>query len=212
MIQARDIDFSYDHKNYVLKEFSLHVRKSEIVAIMGTSGSGKSTLLDILGGLKPPMKGEVEVNHKSLYDMSSKELEEFKLLKMGYIFQNFNLLPFLNVYENVMLPAMILKKKDKRYGMRCNELLSLLNIQELRHREIQNLTGGERQRVAIARALIMSPELVLADEPTGALDRKNTTSFMEYFIQISKRMSTTVVIVTHDEKVSAYCDRTILIG
>lgn len=211
MIQVKNVDYSYDGKNHVLKDFNLHIKKNEIVAIMGASGSGKSTLLDIMGAIKKPTKGTVTIQDRNLLDMKDEELEQFKLQSMGYVFQNYNLLPFLNVTDNIMLPTLILKKKEKKYNNRCKELLEILNIGKLSERNIEDLSGGERQRVAIARALIMSPNIVLADEPTGALDSRNTAIFMDYFIKISKRSNTTVVIVTHDERVSSYCDRTIVL-
>ena len=212
MIDVCNLRFTYDGSNYVLKDLNFQVNTNEIVAVMGASGSGKTTLMDIIGGLKKPTRGSVNVCSQDIYSLNENELEHFKLKNMGYIFQQYNLVPFLNVIDNVLLPSTILKKKNKTLEKHGDKLLNALNLSDKKFADPERLSGGERQRVAIARALIMSPPIVLADEPTGALDKENTIKFMEYFKKIFKQVGFAAIIVTHDENVAAYCDRIIRLG
>lgn len=208
-IKLTNISYSYNSKDYVLRNFNLNVEKKEIVAIVGASGSGKSTLLNIVGGNTIPKNGEVLLNGIDINKLTPKEFEDFKLRNIGYIFQNFNLLPYLNVLDNILLPAILLKENNNKYKEKALELLEELNLKEKANSNILELSGGQQQRVAIARALLVSPEVILADEPTGNLDRKNSDNFMEMLKKVASEGNVSVMIVTHDLKVSEYADRVI---
>jgi len=183
--------------------------QKEIVAIVGSSGSGKSTLLNIVGGNIEPTKGNVLLNGTDISKLNSKEFENFKLKNIGYIFQNFNLIPYLNGLDNILLPATLLKENRRKYEKRALELLEELNLKEKAYSNILELSGGQQQRVAIARALLLSPEVILADEPTGSLDRKNSDNFMEMLKKVASEGNVSVMLVTHDLKVSEYADRVV---
>lgn len=208
-IKLTNISHSYNSKDYVLKDFNLDIEKKEIVAIVGSSGSGKSTLLNIVGGNIEPTKGNVLLNGTDISKLNSKEFENFKLKNIGYIFQNFNLIPYLNVLDNILLPATLLKENRRKYEKRALELLEELNLKEKAYSNILELSGGQQQRVAIARALLLSPEVILADEPTGSLDRKNSDNFMEMLKKVASEGNVSVMLVTHDLKVSEYADRVV---
>lgn len=208
-IELKDISHSYNSNDYILKDFSLTINKGEIVAIIGASGSGKSTLLDIVGGIINPTKGEVLLNGININTLKEKEIENFKLSNLGYIFQNFNLIPFLDVMDNILLPITLLKKRSKEYKNQVVDLLKELNLEEKINSNILELSGGEKQRVAIARALILNPCIILADEPTGSLDRDNSTNFMKLLSEIAYKRGVSVMLVTHDTKVTEYAQRII---
>jgi len=208
-IKLTNISHSYNSKDYVLKDFNLDIEKKEIVAIVGSSGSGKSTLLNIVGGNIEPTKGNVLLNGTDISKLNSKEFENFKLKNIGYIFQNFNLIPYLNGLDNILLPATLLKENRRKYEKRALELLEELNLKEKAYSNILELSGGQQQRVAIARALLLSPEVILADEPTGSLDRKNSDNFMEMLKKVASEGNVSVMLVTHDLKVSEYADRVV---
>jgi ABC-type lipoprotein export system ATPase subunit len=208
-IELKSISHSYDTKNYILKNFNLTIDKGEIVAIIGSSGSGKSTLLNIVGGINVPSKGEILLDGVNINNLKAKDVESFKLSKIGYIFQNYNLIPFLNVMDNILLPVNLLKKKLDSYKKEAIKLLKELNLESKANANILELSGGEQQRVAIARALILNPSIILADEPTGSLDRDNTTNFMKLLKEISIKRSISVMLVTHDLKVTEYATRVI---
>lgn len=208
-IELKGISHSYNSKDYILKDFSLTINKGEIVAIIGASGSGKSTLLDIVGGIINPTKGEVLLNGININTLKEKEIETFKLSNLGYIFQNFNLIPFLDVMDNILLPITLLKKNSKDYKNKVIELLKELNLEQKINSNILELSGGEKQRVAIARALILNPCIILADEPTGSLDRDNSTIFMKLLSEIASKRGVSVMLVTHDAKVTEYAQRII---
>ncbi|MBK1812002.1 ABC transporter ATP-binding protein [Clostridium sp. YIM B02505] len=208
-IELKGISHSYDAKNYILKDFNLTIDKGEIVAIIGSSGSGKSTLLNIVGGINVPSSGEILLDGVNINNLKAKDVESFKLSKIGYIFQNYNLIPFLNVMDNILLPVNLLKKKLDSYKEEAINLLKELNLESKANANILELSGGEQQRVAIARALILNPSIILADEPTGSLDRDNTTNFMKLLKEISIKRSISVMLVTHDLKVTEYATRVI---
>lgn len=208
-IKLTNISYSYNSKDYVLRDFNLNVEKKEIVAIVGASGSGKSTLLNIVGGNIKQASGEVLLNGIDINKLKPKEFEDFKLRNIGYIFQNFNLLPYLNVLDNILLPAILLKENNNKYKEKALDLLEELNLKEKANSNVLELSKGQQQRVAIARALLLSPEVILADEPTGNLDRKNSDNFMEMLKKVASEGNVSVMLVTHDLKVSEYADRVI---
>lgn len=208
-IELKGISHSYNSKEYLLKDFNLSIAKGEIVAIIGASGSGKSTLLNIVGGIINPNKGEVLLNGVNINTLKAKEIETFKLLNLGYIFQSFNLIPFLNVMDNILLPVTLLNKNSAEYRKEAIALLKELNLEHKINSDILELSGGEQQRVAIARSLILKPCIILADEPTGSLDRDNSTNFMKLLKEISSKRGVSIMLVTHDIKVTEYANRVI---
>ena len=189
-----------------LQGLDLTVARGEMMAIIGNSGSGKSTLLNLLGGLDVPSAGKVFVDGMELAKLTSAQMNRFKAATVGFVWQNTarNLIPYLSALENVMLPMRILGKVDKDYA---RYLLEYVGLGAKLRRKLFELSGGEQQRVAIAIAMANKPPLILADEPTGALDTKTTVDLLELFKKISKELGTTVVIVTHDRQVSSFVDR-----
>lgn len=192
---------------YALKGVELSIEKGEFVAIKGTSGSGKSTLLHILGGIDSPTEGRVWINGQEITGMKDEERTLFRRENIGFIYQFFNLIPVLNVEENILLPARLMDKKSKL----PQYFLKELGLEERKTHLPSQLSGGQQQRVAIARALITRPSIILADEPTGNLDKKNTWEIMKLLKICNKKYNQTIVVVTHDEKVAQMCDRIIYI-
>lgn len=193
-----------------LNGMSLKVNKGEMLAIMGKSGSGKSTLLNILGGIDTIDKGSYFFEDKTIDYKSQSKLAKFRLNKIGFIVQNFALIDYKNVYDNVALPLKYNKKLSKNeLHKKVIDLLKKLKISDKAENFPYELSGGESQRVAIARAIINEPLLLLADEPTGALDSKIESEIMNIFIELNKNLGKTIVLVTHDIKIAQMCDRII---
>lgn len=188
---------------------SMEVEDGEFVAIVGTSGSGKSTLLNMLGGLDIPTAGEVTIAGKKLSGMGDEKLTVFRRRRIGFVFQNYNLVPILNVYENIILPVSLDGgKPDELY---LKKIISLLGLKERLTEMPGNLSGGQQQRVAIARALASKPALVLADEPTGNLDSKTSQDVIGLIKTSSRQFHQTVVMITHNEEIAQTADRIIRI-
>ena len=188
---------------------SLSVEPGEFLAIVGTSGSGKSTLLHMLGGLDTPTSGTVAVNGKELSKMKNDQLTIFRRRNIGFIFQNYNLVPILNVYENIVLPIELDgTKPDEAF---ISKIVATLGLSEKLDNLPANLSGGQQQRVAIARALATKPAIILADEPTGNLDTNTGVEILGLIRDLHQRLGSTVVIVTHDMKLAESCPRTITI-
>ncbi|MBU1671942.1 MAG: ABC transporter ATP-binding protein [Actinobacteria bacterium] len=187
----------------------LSVDRGEFVAIIGPSGSGKSTLLNLIGGLDVPTSGRVEVDGMDTGGLSDRELTRLRREKIGFVFQEFNLLPVLNALENVQLPLRYLKVNPKERRERAMEALEKVDLVNRAGNRPSQLSGGERQRVAIARALVTTPALVLADEPTGELDTANTCRIIEYMRVLNRELEQTFAIVTHDPMVARYAGRVI---
>ena len=188
---------------------TLSIEKGEFVAIVGTSGSGKSTLLNMIGGLDVPTSGQVVVDGKELSKLKDEELTVFRRRKIGFIFQNYNLVPVLNVYENIVLPIELDgEEPDKAY---VDEIIRTLGMEEKRYSLPNQLSGGQQQRVAIARALASKPSILLADEPTGNLDSKTSQEVLGLLKLTNSRFSQTIVMITHSETLAQLCDRIIRI-
>lgn len=198
---------SQDNQVYALKNVSLTIEEGELLAIKGTSGSGKSTLLHILGGIDMPTKGEVLINGEDMFQMKEDVRTKFRRENIGLIYQFFNLIPVLNVEENILLPARLI---DKRSTM-PEGLLKDLGLENRRTHRPAQLSGGQQQRVAVGRALITRPSIMLADEPTGNLDQQNTKEIMKLLKSCNEKFNQTIVIVTHDGHVADLCDRVIYI-
>ncbi len=187
----------------------LEIEKGEFLAIVGPSGSGKSTLLNLVGGLDVPTEGHVLIDGRDTQGLSEKELTRIRREKIGFVFQEFNLLPVLNASENVQLPLRYLKVGTRERERRAAEALELVGLSKRARNRPSQLSGGERQRVAIARALVTGPALVLADEPTGELDTVNTCRIIEVMRKLNDTLNQTFAIVTHDPMVAAYTSRVI---
>lgn len=200
---------SGENSVHALDGIDLSIERGEFAAIVGTSGSGKSTLLHMLGGLDRPTSGRVEVDGKDIFSLSDEELTIFRRRKIGFVFQNYNLVPVLNVYENIVLPVQLDGgTPDEKYIGGVIETLGLANkLQNLPN----NLSGGQQQRVAIARALASKPAMILADEPTGNLDSKTSQDVLGLLKITSQKFSQTMVMITHNEEIAQLADRIIRI-
>ncbi len=192
-----------------LNNVNIEVNEGEFVAIIGTSGSGKSTLLNMLGGLDTPTSGETIINGKIISKMKDEELTIFRRRNIGFIFQNYNLVPILNVYENIVLPIELDGLNiDKEY---VDSLINILGLSKKLTNMPNNLSGGQQQRVAIARALATKPSIILADEPTGNLDSKTSMDVIGLLKTTSKRFNQTMLMITHNEEIAQLADRIIRI-
>ena len=188
---------------------TLSIEKGEFVAIVGTSGSGKSTLLNMIGGLDVPTSGKVIVDGRELSTLKDEQLTIFRRRKIGFIFQNYNLVPVLNVYENIVLPVELDGNKvDKKF---MKEVVQMLGLEDKLNNMPNNLSGGQQQRVAIARALVSKPSIVLADEPTGNLDSKTSADVLGLLKRTSGEFNQTLVMITHNSEIAQLADRIIRI-
>ena len=190
---------------HALSNVNFEIEKGDLVAIIGDSGSGKSTLLHLLAGVDKPTSGDIFIQDKNITKFNKDEMTVFRRRNIGVVYQFFNLIPNINVRKNILLPLLLDNKKaDDEY---LKEILSILGIEGKLDRYPKQLSGGEQQRVAIARSLITRPAIILADEPTGNLDRKNSEEITGLFRLVNKRLNSTIMIITHDEKVANSCDK-----
>ncbi|MNW31272.1 putative ABC transporter ATP-binding protein [compost metagenome] len=212
VLEAKDLKKHYGQgSNQVraLDGVSLNVQKGEFVAIVGTSGSGKSTLLNMLGGLDYPTSGTVMIHGKDLSTLKNDDLTIFRRRNIGFIFQNYNLMPVLNVYENIVLPVELDGRKvDREFVSSVAEVLGLTDKMNYLP---NNLSGGQQQRVAIARALVMKPAIILADEPTGNLDSRTSDEVVTLLERMSRQFEQTMIMITHNQDISLRADRMIRI-
>lgn len=190
---------------HALSNVNFEMEKGDLVAIIGDSGSGKSTLLHLLAGVDKPTSGNIFIQDKNITKFNKDEMTIFRRRNIGVVYQFFNLIPNINIRKNILLPLLLDNKKaDEEY---LKEILSILGIEGKLDRYPKQLSGGEQQRVAIARSLITRPAIILADEPTGNLDRKNSEEITGLFRLVNKRLNSTIMIITHDEKVANSCDK-----
>ena len=212
ILQTTDLKKYYGEKPNITKALdgvSLSVEHGEFVAIVGTSGSGKSTLLNMIGGLDVPTSGKVIVDGKDLSTLKDEQLTIFRRRKIGFIFQNYNLVPVLNVYENIVLPVELDGDQvDKNY---MQEVVRMLGLEDRLNNMPNNLSGGQQQRVAIARALVSKPAIVLADEPTGNLDSRTSSDVLGLLKVSSQQFHQTLVMITHNNEIAQLADRIIRI-
>ena len=194
----------------VLKGVNLSIEKGEFVAIMGASGSGKTTLMNIIGCLDVPTSGRYILAEKEVSHLNDDELSTIRNEHIGFIFQNFYLLPYATVLENVLLPTLYIEKRKDNVGKNAVELLRLVGLEERMKFKPNQLSGGEQQRVAIARALVNEPDLLLSDEPTGQLDSKTAKEIMNLISKMNEQ-GKSVIVITHDPNVAVYAKRTIQI-
>lgn len=192
-------------KLYALNNVSFTVKPGEFISIVGPSGSGKSTLLHMIGGLDKPTSGEIYVNDTNILSLNTNKVTIFRRRNIGIVYQFYNLIPTLNVEDNITLPILLDSKKVGKEEV--NEILKLLKLEDKRYFMPSQLSGGEQQRVSIGRALINKPSLVLADEPTGNLDSKTSKEILELFKYYNKVYKQTLIIVTHDERIALQADR-----
>ena len=195
---------------HALKDVNFSVAKGEFIAVVGESGSGKSTLLNMIGALDTPTSGNVLIDGKKIFTMEDEELTIFRRRNIGFIFQAFNLIPELNVEQNITFPLLLdYKKPDPVY---LEEILTVLNLQERRRHLPRQLSGGQQQRVAIGRALITRPMLILADEPTGNLDTQNSNEVIALLKNASKRYEQTIIMITHNRSIASTADRVLQVS
>ena len=205
----RKIYGSGENEVHALDGVSISVEEGEFVAVIGTSGSGKSTLLNMIGGLDVPTSGKVIVDGRELSTLKDEQLTIFRRRKIGFIFQNYNLVPVLNVYENIVLPVELDGNKvDKKF---MKEVVQMLGLEDKLNNMPNNLSGGQQQRVAIARALVSKPSIVLADEPTGNLDSKTSADVLGLLKTTSQKFHQTLVMITHNNEIAQLADRIIRI-
>ena len=193
----------------VLKGVDLTIEKGEVISIVGSSGAGKTTLLQLIGTLDKPTSGIIRFNGEDLGRLSSKRLAAFRNRHIGFVFQFHQLLPEFTALENIVIPALIAGRKKAEAEAEAMQLLQVMGLQERAHHKPAEMSGGENQRVAVARALINHPDVVLADEPSGSLDTKNKEELHKLFFDLRDRYGQTFVIVTHDEALASYTDRTL---
>ncbi|MDO5547098.1 MAG: ABC transporter ATP-binding protein [Eubacteriales bacterium] len=212
ILETKDLKKYYgsgETQVHALDGVDLTVAKGEFVAVVGTSGSGKSTLLHMLGGLDRPTSGTVTVDGRELSSLKDEELTIFRRRKIGFVFQNYNLVPVLNVYENIVLPIQLDgNREDKEY---IDQIIATLGLESKLQNLPNNLSGGQQQRVAIARALAAKPAIILADEPTGNLDSHTSQDVMGLLKITSERFRQTIVMITHNEEIAQLADRIIRI-
>lgn len=212
ILQAKDLTKIYgsgENVVYALNGVNFSVEKGEFVAVVGTSGSGKSTLLHMLGGLDRPTSGSVTVDGKEIFSLKDEALTIFRRRKIGFVFQNYNLVPVLNVYENIVLPVQLDGKvPDAAY---IDSIIETLGLESKLKNLPNNLSGGQQQRVAIARALASKPAIILADEPTGNLDSKTSQDVLGLLKVTSQKYAQTIVMITHNEEIAQLADRIIRI-
>lgn len=212
ILQVIDLKKYYGENSNITKALdgvSLSIEKGEFISIVGTSGSGKSTLLNMMGGLDNPTSGKVVIRGKELSNMTDEQLTIFRRRNIGFIFQNYNLVPLLNVHENIILPIGLDGETiDKDF---IHEIISMLSLEEKLYDIPSNLSGGQQQRVAIARALVTKPAIILADEPTGNLDSKTSTDVLALLKMTSEKFNQTIVMITHNNEIAQLTDRIIRI-
>lgn len=195
----------------VLKNMSLKVRQGEFVSIMGQSGSGKSTLLYILGGLDAPTSGSVYMNGMNLSQLDDEKMSRIRRQKIGFVFQFYNLIPNLNVEENIMLPLLLDGKRMKDYDKQLKDTLEVVGLSDRRKHTPRELSGGQQQRVAIARALIGNPEILFADEPTGNLDSRTGSEIINLLQRVNRESGQTIIMVTHSPEAAGSSSRIITV-
>ena len=194
-----------------LDDLSLDVKKGEFISLMGPSGSGKTTLLNLIAGIDTPTKGEIIINGKNIATLSRSQLTQWRSSHVGYIFQLYHLVPILSAYENIELPLLLFKMSKKERREKILTALNLVGLADRADHRPSELSGGQEQRVAIARAIVHDPELLVADEPTGDLDRDTADSILNLLKQLAEEHGKTIVMVTHDPKAAAFAHRSLLL-
>lgn len=213
LIRARDVHKTYKLGDQIVRALdgvSFEIARGEFVAIMGASGSGKSTMMNLIGALDVPTSGTLELNGQDIVHMSSDDLADLRGRMIGFVFQQFNLMPRTSAYQNVMLPLTYARPRRPDADARVRKRLAEVELSDRMDHHPRQLSGGQQQRVAIARALVNSPEILLADEPTGALDTATTEEIMKLFVRLNRENGITIIIVTHEPEVAAYAGRRVV--
>ncbi|MBZ9685607.1 ABC transporter ATP-binding protein [Clostridium estertheticum] len=216
VLQTKQLIKIYGGKNdgsstYALNGVDMRIESGEFVGVMGPSGSGKTTLLNILGGIDKPTSGTVKIMDKNIEALSKDELAIFRRKKLGFVFQEFNLMDSLTLKENVMLPMILDKKKVDIMEAKTKEIMEFFEIYDICDKYPYNISGGQQQRVAASRALVNEPDIILADEPTGNLDSKSSNNVMKCLEKINEERNSTILMVTHDPFAASFCKRIIFI-
>lgn len=214
ILSLNNVTKYYGNGNSVVKALDgvdFEMDRGEFVAVMGASGSGKSTLLSVIATIEPPSSGSIVLDGEELSDMNEKEMAAFRRDKLGFVFQDYNLLDTLTVEENILLPLNLQKRSEEESKKILSHSSSVLGIEKLLKKYPRELSGGERQRTALSRAISTSPSIILADEPTGALDSKNTRIIMDLFEKMNKELGSTILMVTHDSLVGSFASRVVFL-
>lgn len=216
LLQVQNISKLYGIPNTenaveALKDVDFSIENGEFVAIMGPSGSGKTTLLNVISGIDKPTDGVVLINDEPIHEMNKEQQAIFRRQKIGFIFQDFNLLDSLDVKDNILLPMILEKRSPEQLEQKLTQLSELFGIQSILNKYPHEISGGQKQRVAITRALVNEPAIIFADEPTGNLDSKNAAILMENLKKIVEELETTILLVTHDVFAASYCQRVLFI-
>lgn len=214
ILEIRNLKKSYminkENSLQVLKGLNISIGSGEMVALMGASGCGKTTLINLICGIDKADSGSIMIDHEEITKMLRSKMAVFRRNNIGLIFQDFNLLESLNVKDNILLP-LILENRIEDSEEKLKQIAEVLSIADIMGKSVTDISGGQKQRVAIARALINTPQIILADEPTGNLDSKSTENVMEYLVDINRKFKITLVMVTHDSYAASFCDKVILL-
>lgn len=214
VLEVKNIEKYYGNKSNLTKainNISFNIEKGEFVGIMGASGSGKTTLLNCIATIDKVTAGKILINNQDITKLKGNKLNKFRREELGFIFQNFNLLDTLTAYENIALALTIQKVTPKEIETRVKDIANKLNITDILNKYPYQISGGQKQRVASSRAIITNPKLVLADEPTGALDSKSARQLLESFEDLNEKLNTTILMVTHDSFTASYANRILFI-
>lgn len=210
MLRAENLKkiYSYDQgQQLVFENLNWSLAEDKFISIYGKSGSGKSTLLNVLSGIDKPEGGSVFFMKKNIYDLSDHELSNLRLNYFGFIFQTFNLISTLNVYENIEYPLVLMKKPKKERESKVKEIIARVGLEECTYKLPSQMSGGQRQRAAIARALVKQPSIIFADEPTANLDEKTSKDILELILDLQKKTQMAMIYVTHDPDISKYSEK-----
>lgn len=214
ILQAKNVQKIYGSKENqykALEDINLKIKEGEFIGIMGPSGSGKSTLLNILSTIDTPTSGDVTIADQNIVRMKEEELSDFRRKQLGFIFQDYNLLDTLTVKENILLPLALSKVPAKEIKERVEEIADTFGIRDILNKYPYHISGGQKQRTAASRAIVANPSLILADEPTGALDSKSATSLLESLTALNEKNQSTIMMVTHDAFAASFCKRILFI-
>ncbi|MGL4107527.1 ABC transporter ATP-binding protein [Clostridium sp. LP20] len=216
VLEVEDITKIYSSKGIsnstrALNGVSFSIEKGEFVGVMGPSGSGKTSLLNILSGINKPTSGRTEIVGKNINTMSEDDLSLFRRQKLGFVFQEFNLLDSLTLKENIMLPMILDKKSNEEMNNKADETMSVFDIKDIGDKYPYEVSGGQQQRVAVSRAVVNEPVIVFADEPTGNLDSKSSNAVMKLFTKMNRELESTILMVTHDAFAASFCKKIIFI-
>lgn len=214
ILRAKNVQKTFGIKGNIytaLENINLEIQEGEFVGIMGPSGAGKSTLLNIFSTIDTPSSGEITIAGQNIVNMKEEQLSDFRRNKLGFIFQDYNLLDTLTVKENILLPLALSRVPAAEIERRVNEIADTFDIRQILNKYPYHISGGQKQRTAASRAIIANPSLILADEPTGALDSKSATNLLESMSKLNESNQSTIMMVTHDAYAASYCKRVIFI-